>query len=287
MAIVSFREVPEKRDRLQGIDRRERERVWIVFVDDAATPEDDILAHASAPGIFDPHPDAPALVCRSIDTSHAGRGNFVWIVRALYSAEPVDLPQVEKLTVPDPLDRSAKIRIQFAPWDRNVWKDLDDQATLNSAGDPYLDPITIADFRIRIAVTKNVTAWPTFLFSYRNKVNDDEITIRGITFPAGTLKFCPGDVPEFHVENGVTFLPIEYFLEQREEGWDEIRLDCGFNYLDGDGVRRPIEIDGVPPPSPVLLDGAGHILANPAPSNAVYRTHEVHLEADFSALPLT
>lgn len=284
--VVDVRELPQRSQQNGGALRVVRRRVWYVRVDSAADDSEVVEAADGIPTVGSSHPSFAGLIVTEISSEHAGFGNFVWRVEATYEARARDVEEEERRTIPNPLDRSARLSIDFAPFERNVVKDRHGNALLNSAGDRFATPLTVQDQRIRIVVRKNVTTWPAFLFSYRNKVNDDHITIRGISFPPRTLKFLPGAIPDLQTENGVTYIPIEFVLEEREESWDEDLLDAGFNYLDDEGKRRPIEIDGERPAVEQPLDGEGGILANPTPETVTYIVAEALDEVDFSVLPL-
>lgn len=289
MAIIDIRELPRVSDSQEATGEAERERVFYVRVDDPNVDPVTLYSDPGLPAINSTHPFVPGLICRRRSCEHAGFGNRLFRLSYRYeSIEGGDLPSVEKLTVPNPLDRSAKIEIDFAPFERVAYKDRHGEMPLNSAGDPYTNPLSVPDTRIVISVRKNMTSWPTFLFTYRNKLNAAAIVIRGLEFQARTLRFVPGRIPDFQIENNVLYLPIEFHLEHRIEGWDEERLDAGFNFLGSDGKKHPILIDGVAPSVEQMLDGTGKPLPNPTQENAVYRgPYEVLDEADFSLLPLS
>jgi hypothetical protein len=92
----------------------------------------------------------------------------------------------------------------------------------------------------------------------------------------------------------------------KEEQWELELLDRGFNEAGsgagggsgsgcgsgfpfcGSGNRKKIYLcDGSEPTAPVLLDGGGHVLADPNIYNAVFRTHYVYNTKPFGVLPIS
>lgn len=174
-----------------------------------------------------------------------------------------------------PLDRPVKIKITFAKGKEAVVADLNGDAVLNSAFDPYLPPLEIDKPEARFSMEKNYSAGTfTFIqiFQYQNTVNDG--TWKG--FPDSSVKLDGVEYSNEQFDNGISYdhyvwnfsVNLKKIVDGSgavtwEGGWRPTKIqDQGYFYVDGLGNKKPILDNGGHPKSTVsLLDGLGGQLA--------------------------
>lgn len=294
MSIVYVREYFDREFDSTGISHRKLTRSWKIVVDSKDDDQQTIAVAAQLsgdlPSLYTAHPSNLYATARSLKIKNDGANWKIWFATVEYSSEPVEKAKVDRQAVPNPIDRSARIRWQsentqeVAQFDRNGWP------ILNSAGDEFLaDGRTIEKARWKITIQKNIFAAPAIILTYPNSVNNAAVQIQGITFPAETLKIGNMSLSERKVEPPFLYYEFVYDMLYDVDGWDLDLLDQGFHYLAADGgsglTRRIIELNGQRPSEPVPLDGLGGILANPSPLNGVFLTFDVRTAKDFSILP--
>lgn len=171
-------------------------------------------------------------------------------------------------------------------FERVVWLDQAGNAILNSAGDPFSEPITIDDSRPTITVTRNelVTSFsPTLAELYRDKVND--ATWNG--FPAKTVKcgiISTGD-EQYDSNSGSYYYTVTYPFTIDRDTWVKKLIDQGFNVLDTSTPPKqiPYMVKGQKTSEPVPLDGTGKKLASNAVPPFVVLPFDCYPAVDFSA----
>lgn len=257
------------------------ERKMFFRVDSLLDDETVIGAHVAIPAYLASHPNNALATRRGISIRRFKA--FIWEVLLHYSTAPITTTEKQKATVSDPKSRTPRIRLKFTRIDEHKVKNKQGQALINSAGDPFTEPITRKRSLPLIEGTSWHASWPSFMFDLIDKINQEALTIKGRAFSAETLQFIPGGISDEQEENGITFYEANWTLEYRDS-WVASRLDAGFNYWSG-ANRLPIEIDGETPKTPQLLNGAGGILANPSPATAVFIDEDVETVASFASVP--
>lgn len=213
--------------------------------------------------------------CVSIDpVQHAPK---FWTCTATFSTK--------RELATNPLNDPPDIEWETQTFQKVVEKDIDGYAILNSAGDPY-NPPPVAEFSSPVAIVRaNTLATPSFLLSYRNVVNSDTFTIDGESVQPGYAMATRIRVTRGKVRNAQAFRKVSFALVLIEpddpDGHQLSLLDAGFRALNEEAPPEPEVIENAE--EPVLLDGMGAVLANPAPdgSNAIFNPYIIRRSAVF------
>jgi hypothetical protein len=138
-------------------------------------------------------------------------------------------------------------------------------AVLNSAGDPFDPPVTREQLKGVLRVAWNsLTFNPASFFLYGNQINEDAWN----GFPAFSIKFSPPKMPQRQYSQylGQNYYRLEgeFCFNPNDGGWNPKPIDRGYRAKDGSGnLYKVFDVNGQPVSQPVLLDGAGHVLADP------------------------
>lgn len=282
----------------ENVQNNRVSRTWIVVTDDKNDNQFTISSYFATDvegGIvfLTPHPDANAYTARGLQADQQDESPFWWMVTVTYSTEPLKADEEER-QAPNPLDRPARITWDSENAQEFTVKDKDDEAMLNSAGDP-LEPVEKDDIRWIISITKNFEELPDWVIDTVNCVNSSAITVSGKTLPARTVKVNRLRIGELQIDNDVPYYEVTVELAYKKGTWDVKRLDEGFNVIAGDGKleatdkkRILVEDDDgefQPPTEAIPLDGEGGILEFPTPDTAQYITFKIYEEEDLNDLP--
>ncbi len=181
-----------------------------------------------------------------------------WTIEAEYSSKPIKENESEE----NPLNRPARIRWRTANYRQAIWKDINDKAILNSAGDYFDPPVEVDRAYWTVSVSKNVADVPTFMLDYENAVNNAAITIGGVVIGQYEAKISDIEVSELKIEGDYQYFEFSYTLERRREKWIPLKvLDQGYRQIDPANSEKRIHImDDSSVKRPVaslrLLDGA-------------------------------
>lgn len=280
MSVTSFLEIHDGRDGADDVRGRTAVRRYTrVF---RATTNDDfddantVVAHVSCPRLGTVYPTDIGAWCKGRRANSINKR--LWIVTATYSSER----EMEE----DPAADPPQFTWSTQQFQRIYVKDRNGKAIVNSAGDPYDPPVEGDDSRVSCTVSLNVASVPSWVLTYKDAVNSAAFTIDGISVNAGSAKVQSINIGPVQSRNDISFRQLSLTLTFAASFAAEV-LDAGFNYKD-DAERKKITLaDGNEPTAPVLLDGSGAVLANPTLDNAVYNSHDIYTEMDFSALPLS
>lgn len=260
--------------------QRVYQRTYILSSTDIAENEYDVGSHPSLPYIGEVHDVDTAAFCYDLEVKQTA-GYVGWEVTAFWSTE-WELAQV-------PTDDPAIIEWDSEQFQKVAVFDRNGRAILNSAGDFFDPPIMMDDSRRLCMIQKNLAVVPSWILSYKDAINIAGFTVDGLSVAAETAKVQAVRVGSIQSRNGTTFRTVSLTLCIDEDGWDLSPLDQGFRQIGYDGslenIRNPG--DNERPSSPVPLDGAGRVLANPSPLNAVYIPADVYKLKDFTVLPLS
>lgn len=264
-----------------------------------------LQADGDLPTRGDGHPYNTYLKFTGVESAEPfGDGALMWLIRCPYKL-PVTQTEAEKAAIeraetPSPVDRRVKITRSFDKVDRPLWKDRNEEAILNSASDPFLEPVVVGRSMSVINISCNLLEDPAWLDDLADKINADTVTVRGRTYEPGTLMFEPGDCSDEVTETDTPYYQVSFRLLVDKRGWKERRYQNGLNEITADGVKRRIRIpykDEAGDPIPYdderrqdtadvqLLDDNGRFLEDAEPSTAVEKEFEVYEEAPFSGLP--
>jgi hypothetical protein len=213
------------------------------------------------------------------ETITAG-GGCAWIVSVSYG--PYDANQFSQT----PTDWPIKVSFSSVKFERALLYDQSNTPIVNSAGDPFKDPVTLDNSRPILRVVRNERIQGfNFLLSeqYRDKVNN--ALWNG--FATKTVK-CSGietSDPQYDSNNQWWYYAVSYVFEVDRDTWQAKLLDVGVNFLDGSGKPQPFrDAKGQKKDDGTLLDGSGHKLAGGG--TPVYFNFDVYPSVDFTAFNL-
>lgn len=213
----------------------------------------------------------------SISAAEDGPEGIQWVVTVQYG--PFDWTQFQGDADLWP------IRVSFGGerTERVIYFDNNGDPILNSAGDPFGDPITVDDSRTVLTITRNekVSVFDMDLAQlYSDSIND--ATWNG--FPARTCKMgviTTGD-PTYDPNGKFYYYTVTYPVTVNRATWRKEILDQGFNELDPYDDPKPVMNSGQPVSDAVPLDGSGHRLG--PYDTPVTLTFDVYEELDWSGL---
>lgn len=191
-----------------------------------------------------------------------------WIISVEYG------PAEERET--NPLAQKAKIKVGGQVYEEITDFDIWQKAIINSAGDPYADPIT-RDRTIPIITVDQVEQYydlATALF-YADTVNAS--TFLGFGPRYLKCNFPSGDSFDY---NGVTLWNVHYEFVFNPRRWDKIVVSKGFREYDTSLQKHKVIVDdyGNPLSSPGLLNQNGGYI-RPIPGvvpQPYYQTFQVY-----------
>lgn len=289
MSIVKVEQIwPGRGGDSEGIDATTAVRRYRITTDDKHDTEQTIAASGLLPARHSALPENIFLTLRRLSLENIQETPRVWEATLTYSSEPIDQEREERDLQPNPLLRRRTLEWTTNQYREGVLKDRDNKAVVNSAGD-FFDPPPEKDASYWVAsISKNVAQVPAFMAEVDNPINEDDVDLGGITWPAGTFRLSNLRISDEQKENGYSFFVLSYQLEYRKAGWALKIPDNGMREKDpGDSTKRiHIKDDNEEPvTSPVLLDGSGNRLADPSPDNAVNLTFDIYEELDFTTVP--
>lgn len=169
------------------------------------------------------------------------------------------------MSVPDenPLLEWPKIRFSFATYERVAEKDINGNAILNSAKDPFDPPLMQEERDIIINIERNVAAYnPVTALEFIDSVNSAQITVAGVTIAAEAGKL--EDWTATPATRGSTNYYQEHIairITRRAEKWKRRVLDQGLRELKDGGKVRIRDSKKQFVTEPWRLNGSGVALA--------------------------
>lgn len=287
MGVLAVHPIAPRSGEAEGPEAITAVRKWLVHVSSSLDTEHTIYASGLLPVRYAPLPENGFLTLRRISAAHHGSTPLAWVVTGTYSSAPIDRREQDKQDF-GPLDRPATRRWSTVQYREAVEEDVDGNAVVNTAGDLYDPPPERDTANWTVTITKNVASVPPFIINYQNTLNDDDISIGGLTVAEGLAKINAIEIGDKMNESGVDFYQFSYTLEIKKAGWDLRLLQQGLrqkNEIDGTGRIPCVDNNGRPVSSPVLLDIDGIQQTDPAKISAVYVSHEIYESKDFSVLP--
>jgi hypothetical protein len=297
VSVVSIKAVTGKSGEFGLLTESRGTRKWRVITNNRQDDENVILNYAhSTQGsdgqyllprpYLDTHPTNPAFLCRRVNIDQDTDNPLVWVATATYSAAPVSELQLSTQEAPNPLLRRAEFAWSTTFYQQAVDQDLDGDAIVNSAGDPYDPPVEIQRSRFVCTISKNVIGIPSWALQYENAVNNDNFSIDGLQVPQYVARLSGIGLSSLKREKIATGIEFEYRvftckIELNAQKWHPLRvLDIGYRKKDGQ-ERKPFTektvagVDRVVT-TPVLMNGQGDKLVPPLRTNAVYNDFKVY-----------
>jgi hypothetical protein len=295
MAVVSVKETWDGRGGEKGrIGENRLIRTFLVLTDSKLDTPHAILSSGMVPVPYSStHPANALLLCRRVSATQKAESPFAWDVEAEYTDERSD--EEDENPEENPLLRPVDVDWDSVQYQKPFEKTIDDRAVVNSAEVPFDPPLVIDDARWVVTVTANVADVPAGILGYNNRINDDAITVDGITFPARTVKVQGIRISRRRRENAVSFRQFTFQLNYRSEGWLVRPLDRGFQQLDGGKLVQITDRDDKEVSEPAMLNGSGGVLRpdlyddtipepDPLPE-PVYLEFKGYFETDLTVLP--
>lgn len=259
---------------------RTYQRVYLIESDSKSDGEYAVGSHPNLPLVGSPHPEDPFAWCVGL-TVLCTNGYKAWEVTADWSSE-FAMSEI-------PTNDAARIFWGSQKFPVPLDRDRNGEAVLNSAGDPFDPPLTRDSSRTVCTIEKNVSSVPSWILSYKDRVNQSAFTVDGVTVAQGNAKIDDVRVGPEEYRNNIQFRSVSIVMHIDDNGWNFEPVDRGFRQLNDDG--DPVDIvnkgDQSPVTVPALLDGTGYAIDNPQPSDAVFLDIDGYPTADFSVLPLT
>ena len=318
MAIDLFEELwQERKGTLDKSYQNTFSRSFIVHTDTLEQTDisiyDAIYAHANCPQIGDLFPGDDDSYAQNVNITPEQDDPQTWKVTVEYSSNPdaassspsgsTPPPAVEtQQTGQKPEDREAEptlrppdFKVNFVSFPYIV------PNINNSAGDPFVPPITVEKFRPVFSIGCNVSTIDSYdLATYIGKVNSSTVTFATGTGCTLRILAKTGKIKnintELLLEGSFQYWRLTYEIEINTSldpvdgetviGWDMHLLDMGYRIRKDDGERAPIFEGGVKITQPVRLNGAGKkTAAGAANSYVVFASADVYGTIDFATLP--
>lgn len=268
---------PESRTAANNKGVRTYSQVYKLEVSSTSDTPSDVGNDSNLPSIGSVHSEDNQAYCQSLDVQCVAGYKF-WEVTATWSTER-ELSE-------DPADDEVRVAWSSEIYQEAIFKDIDGNGLVNSAGDYFIDPVPTRDNVHLIAKIKaNVRQVPTWVLTKQNNVNDGIITIGGLQIPAGLARMCRLEIGERERRGNINFYALSFEIHIHETGWRMEPLDAGFRKLEyGDPVQIK-DKNGDEVTTPVLLDGEGGVLTDITPETAVYGNYQIYVESDLTVLP--
>lgn len=207
---------------------------------------------------------------KTITPSPASDDGRHWDVTVQYGIFDTDS------TSSSPLDEAWQYDWSFSQYEEPVEVSVNGFYVLNSAGDPFSEPITRERARPILSVSRNELSFNSILsIYYVGAINLDSFQGGG----PGTVRCINIGASRQYQDGFGYYWSAKYEFEFRSEGWDKIVLDAGYRELSG-GKKKQIMVNGRPVNDPALLNGGGG--AAPAGAEPSYKRFQVYPALPFS-----
>ncbi|MDE2100051.1 MAG: hypothetical protein KGL39_22545 [Patescibacteria group bacterium] len=220
--------------RIQQITREWRE--WFTVV--MTTVKDGPLEiYRALPGlqVYAPHPKDPDALVAEWYAHELDRSIGHWVLELRYSTDVE--AALNPLAVPAVIELDTQIREVAAIYD------ADGNPVLNTAGDLMTDPAPTQKLVDQtISISKNIGLnLPAWVQTHPGCVNSDDVQIKGLPWPAGTL-FCarrhvgpdqnvPGTTQTTSTLRATPYVTVDLELWYRADGWVELFPNRGWFQL--------------------------------------------------------
>jgi len=257
----------------------------------------DVGSHVDLPLIGDPYPRDPVAYCQSLSVACVG-GWKQWTVTANYkigtSGKEEDPPEE------NPENDSPVITFSSEIYQEPVFRDVNDKAVVNTAGDYFTNPAPMRDAaHLVIKVKKNYLTAPEYVLTYQNSVNAESFSIEGLQVAEQTARISRFELSEVKVRGDYSYRELSFEFHVHQDGWRSEILNAGLMQkgaeIDKDSglvteiledERVPCkDSDGEPVTSPVALDKDGLQIKDPSTDNCWFEYFQLYPEVDFSILP--
>ena len=285
MSVLSVQETTNDREgeaQTLGKRYRKHKRSFLIKCSSRYDGSYTVLAALPTPGSA--HPDDASAIAYKARAIQNAKTKCYWTATVEYTTERNTPTQTAS---DNPLNDPAEIEWNTDITQENFTKDKSGNAILTSAGNHYVEPIKDDVSYWTVSISKNVSAVPSWIDSYRDAVNSDNIVIDGYSVAAGTAKIKAIKISKWQQSNDIWFKVLTLSIKIKAD-WRHYPLDQDL-YCKGilSSARVPcMDSNKKPVTKPVPLDGSGNQLANPTPSTVVFNTVDLRNTQPFSLLPL-
>lgn len=262
--------------------------------------------------VYGVHPDDQFSLLKKV-TPRQTEDPSVWDVEFLYSRRMNDQRQATT-----PIERPPRVRWSTHQFDKAMNYDINGDLICNSAGDPLVGD-RMEDSRCVAHVIYNVTATPSTILQFRNKINTNPFVLDGVSIDFKCAKIQSIEISEWHQEQATYYREANIVIEIREpyqvinasiasstsstnivgantptqanfqvQGWQRAELDQGYSYIASSKKTPFLDDAGQRMNHPGLLNGVGGKLAFllTAVGSEYYRVFDIYQDVDFSPLNL-
>ncbi len=299
---VTVNELVESQTAIFTRNGWELSRTWKVTLENHVWgPEAAVNAvRAQAAEIGDRHPLNGWVFLNKLTPTVAG-DRLHWDVRGDYTAGTLNIAATQ-----NPLEAPTEVAWSSATYSEPVTVDIDGNAVVNSAGQPFDPPLTQDRHPVVATIVYNSESYdPNTALNFQDYVNDAPATIANLeNVPERMARILEIGATQQYWED-ITYWRVTVKVEINNEplwdedgdhegqGWDRRVLDQGLfeKITVGEGeeaedktVRMRTD-DGEEVTEPLKLDGEGGKL-DPQTDDPVFLTYKTFKEADFSQLNL-
>ena len=284
-----------------GITVTTHTRTFLVATGNKADDDTVILSYSATPKIGASHPNHANARCNSRQAQPVSdETKFHWMLVVNYTTQ-WDIRE-------DPLDDPAKTTWATESYQTPVFEEINGNAIVNAASDPFDPPAEKDDSRWTSVTSKNIpNAVPAWMFAYQDGVNSDSFTVDGKLIAAGEGKVSAIHLAPVQERNEIEYRVLTVTIHYRGEGddagssgygsgsgsdeiepWDLSLLNAGLREVisnsAGDTLRNITDDMGSEVAGPVPLDADGAELQNPTPGTVLYLQFEVYRKRTFALI---
>lgn len=242
-----------------------------------------VYGYTDSSGVFVPRD--PFAYCTSLSVACVG-GWKQWTVTAQYK---VSTGEEEEPPEENPENDPPTITFSSEIYQEPVFRDVNNNSIMNSAGDMFVDPSPMRDAaHLIIKAKKNYLKAPSWCLTYQNSVNASAFTIAGLSVAKQLARITRFELSEKKVRGDYTYRELSFELHVHRDGWRPQILDAGLMQVDPEDDQNRIpctDADNEAVTSPVALNGSGQQLNNPSPGTSHFKEFQIYPEVDFSILP--
>ncbi|MCB9949587.1 MAG: hypothetical protein H6824_01245 [Planctomycetaceae bacterium] len=246
-------------------------RTYEITSDIADESEIDVIEYVETYiiAVYEEHADYQYISCKDVNVNQSSDDARTWEVTVSFGIIDAD----EKEADNNPLNQPIAIDYDWQTETRIIEFDINNERLQNSAGDPPSQAQETLVYRLVINVQRNEATFDhNTIGAYAGRVNADV----WMGFPANTVQFFPGRTTRQFDPVAGYYYSTTYQFVINTDGYLPLRiLDQGFRQLNDDDPATPVYIldaEDEKVSDPVLLDGAGKVLASGLPP--VFREYE-------------
>jgi hypothetical protein len=195
--------------------------------------DNDVLTHTQCPKLFSFHPTVPYLFV--VDLNHEINEDHPCIVDvvASYSNRYENSNGSEKGSsgfkhIPNPLQRPASINWGSYKVREVIETDEDKLPIVTTAGEAIIHEEEVS--RRLITVSKNITSLDSMFATELDFMNQDAVTIYGISFKPKTLWLTDITLSPLQMENKVFFFKLGFSLYHNPKTWIVKKRNVGYTH---------------------------------------------------------